>query len=122
MQKMARFAGVGLVHAEAVGLDLSKRLIHIKDGRPPIRYDVLSIDIGSTPKFVESKVRGGDQAGGRVGGLEGWEDGPNKGSIHVCFVIPTLNFSIVDIYVLRVVCVAKALTASTLVKECMNGF
>ncbi|CAN0544970.1 unnamed protein product, partial [Laminaria digitata] len=52
---MARFAGVGLVHAEAVGLDVVKRLVHIKDGRPPIRYDVLSIDIGSTPKFVESK-------------------------------------------------------------------
>lgn len=55
LQNMARFAGVVLVHAEAVGLDVEKRLVHIKDGRPPIRYDVLSIDIGSTPKFVESK-------------------------------------------------------------------
>lgn len=58
---MARFAGVVLVHAEAVGLDVEKRLVHIKDGRPPIRYDVLSIDIGSTPKFVESKARGLDR-------------------------------------------------------------
>lgn len=56
LQKMARFAGVDLVHTEAVGIDLRKRLIHCKDGRPPIRYDVLSIDIGSTPKFVQSKV------------------------------------------------------------------
>ncbi|CAN0545490.1 unnamed protein product, partial [Ectocarpus sp. 12 AP-2014] len=37
-------------------LDTNKRLIHCKDGRPPIRYDVLSIDIGSTPKFVESRA------------------------------------------------------------------
>lgn len=56
LRKMARFADVGLVHTEAVGLDTNKRLIHCKDGRPPIRYDVLSIDIGSTPKFVESRA------------------------------------------------------------------
>lgn len=53
---MARFAGVGLVHTEAVGIDVKNRLVHCKDGRPPVRYDVLSIDIGSTPKFVESQV------------------------------------------------------------------
>lgn len=53
---MARFAGVVLVHTEAIGLDTDKRLIHCKDGRPPIPYDVLSIDIGSTPKFVEARV------------------------------------------------------------------
>lgn len=56
LRKMARFAGVVLVHTEAVGLDTDKRLIHCKDGRPPIPYDVLSIDIGSTPKFVEARV------------------------------------------------------------------
>eukprot|EP00903_Cladosiphon_okamuranus_P015210 g14058.t1 len=54
LRKMARFAGVVLVHTEAVGLDTDKRLVHCKDGRPPIPYDVLSIDIGSTPKFVEA--------------------------------------------------------------------
>lgn len=57
LQKMARFAGVDLVHTEAVGVDVEKRVIRCKDGRPPIRYDVLSIDIGSTPKFVEAQVR-----------------------------------------------------------------
>ncbi|CAM9646566.1 unnamed protein product, partial [Hapterophycus canaliculatus] len=51
LRNMARFAGVGLVHTEAVGLDTAKCLVHCKDGRPPIRYDVLSINIGSTPKF-----------------------------------------------------------------------
>lgn len=57
LRKMARFAGVVLVHTEAVGLDTGRRLIRCKDGRPPIPYDVLSIDIGSTPKFVEARVR-----------------------------------------------------------------
>lgn len=57
LRKMALFAGVVLVHTEAVGLDTSKRLVHCKDGRPPIPYDVLSIDIGSTPKFVQARVR-----------------------------------------------------------------
>lgn len=58
LQKIARFAEVGLIHTEAVGLDLENRLVHCKDGRPPVRYDILSIDIGSTPKFVESKASG----------------------------------------------------------------
>lgn len=53
---MARFAQAALVHTEAVGIDLEKKLIYCKDGRPPVRYDVLSIDIGSTPKFVEAQV------------------------------------------------------------------
>lgn len=44
------------MHTEAIGIDVEKRVIHCKDGRPPVRYDVLSIDIGSTPKFVESQV------------------------------------------------------------------
>lgn len=56
LQKIARFANATLVHTEATGIDSKKRLIHCKDGRPPIRYDVLSIDIGSTPRFVESLV------------------------------------------------------------------
>lgn len=58
LRKMARFSSVNLIHTEAVGLETEKRLVHCKDGRPPIRYDVLSIDIGSTPKFVESQARG----------------------------------------------------------------
>lgn len=56
LQKIARFANAALVHTEAIGIDVEKRVIHCKDGRPPVRYDVLSIDIGSTPKFVESQV------------------------------------------------------------------
>ena len=57
---LCSFSGVNLIHAEACGLDTQKRLVHCKDGRPPIRYDVLSIDVGIAPKplpqvFSESK-------------------------------------------------------------------
>ena len=44
-----RFAGVRLIHAEVSGLDVFKKVVQCKDGRPPIRYDVLSLDIGIAP-------------------------------------------------------------------------
>ena len=48
LRPLARFAGARLVHDEAIGLDLAGRRVLCRDG-PPIAYDVLSIDIGSTP-------------------------------------------------------------------------
>jgi selenide,water dikinase len=48
--RLCSFAGVRLVHAEACGLDVVEKVVHCKDGRPPIRYDVVSLDIGITPK------------------------------------------------------------------------
>ena len=50
LAKLCSFAGVTLVHGEACGLDRSKQEVYCKDGRPPIRYDVLSFDIGISPK------------------------------------------------------------------------
>ncbi|MFO1079329.1 MAG: selenide, water dikinase SelD [Reyranellaceae bacterium] len=37
-----------LIHAEATGLDRDNRLVLLKD-RPPLSYDLLSIDVGSSP-------------------------------------------------------------------------
>lgn len=54
--KLCGFAGVRLLHVEANKLDLDNKLIYCKDGRPPIRYDVLSIDIGITPKALPPKT------------------------------------------------------------------
>lgn len=47
---LARFAGARLFHAEAVGIDLERRAVRCR-GRPPIPYDVLSIDTGIAPRL-----------------------------------------------------------------------
>src|SRR5712691_3911797 len=46
--RLARFAGARLIHDEAVGLDRSARRVMCRS-HPAIRYDVVSLDIGSTP-------------------------------------------------------------------------
>ena len=42
---------VRFIRAEACGLDPVKKEIYCKDKRPPISYDVTSIDVGITPKL-----------------------------------------------------------------------
>lgn len=48
---LSQFAGARLFHDEVVGLDLDQRLVLCKS-RPPVSFDVLSINIGSTPSLV----------------------------------------------------------------------
>lgn len=50
LASLARAAGANAVFDEAVGLDLEKRQILFKE-RAPVGYDLLSIDIGSTPSL-----------------------------------------------------------------------
>jgi selenide,water dikinase len=47
--RLARFAGARLIHDEAVGLDRAAHRV-LCDAHPPIRYDLVSLDIGSTPR------------------------------------------------------------------------
>jgi selenide,water dikinase len=46
--RLARFAGARLIHDEATGLDRAARHV-ICRAHPAIRYDAVSLDIGSTP-------------------------------------------------------------------------
>lgn len=45
---LARFAGARLFQDDVVGLDLDNRKVLCR-GRPPVPYDILSLNIGSTP-------------------------------------------------------------------------
>jgi selenide,water dikinase len=58
LRPLSRFANARFIHAEANGVDTVEKKIYIKtnDGipRPPISYDVLSIDIGISPTKISS--------------------------------------------------------------------
>ena len=51
LEKLAQFAQAKLIFTTAIGLDLIKNQV-ICDNHSPISFDILSIDIGSTPNLV----------------------------------------------------------------------
>ena len=50
VRKLAGFAGAQFYHAAVTGVDLENKVIHCA-GRPPVRFDVVSINTGSTPEM-----------------------------------------------------------------------
>lgn len=50
--RLARFAGARLIHGAANGVDRTNKRVAI-EGRPPLPYDLLSIDVGITPQIEE---------------------------------------------------------------------
>lgn len=48
--KLCSFAQVVMINTEVIGLDVEKQEVYCSDGRPPITYDILSINVGITPK------------------------------------------------------------------------
>jgi selenide,water dikinase len=54
LMPLARFAGARFLHDEVIGVDLAAKMVRFRE-RPPLPFDVLSINIGATPGLrVES--------------------------------------------------------------------
>jgi selenide,water dikinase len=51
LRPLTRFAGCRLWMDEMIGLDVNRQQVHCRR-HPPVSYDVLSIDIGSTPAMM----------------------------------------------------------------------
>lgn len=49
---LARFANARFFHSDVTSLDLNGQLVHC-DNRPPIPYDLMSINIGSAPRTAD---------------------------------------------------------------------
>ncbi len=49
--RLTAITGTRLIHAEAIGVDRAQKRVHLA-GRPPIAYDLLSIDVGITPALA----------------------------------------------------------------------
>jgi selenide,water dikinase len=49
--RLAAVTGTRLIHAEATGIDRSAKRVLLA-GRPPVAYDILSIDVGITPDLA----------------------------------------------------------------------
>jgi selenide,water dikinase len=58
LRRLAAFAGIRFVQATITGVDAENRRL-LLDGRPPLAFDVLSINTGSTP--VRSTVPGAER-------------------------------------------------------------
>jgi selenide, water dikinase len=49
--RLAAVTGTRLIHAEAIGIDRGTKRV-VLTGRPPVAYDILSIDVGVTPDLA----------------------------------------------------------------------
>ncbi len=52
--RLARFANARLIHGSATGIDRTRRRV-LLDGRPPLAFDLLSLDAGITPALAAIK-------------------------------------------------------------------
>ncbi len=52
LRRLARSAGARFVAAEVTGLDRARGHVLLGDGRPPLRYDLLSLNVGAAPALV----------------------------------------------------------------------
>lgn len=55
LRRLAHWVGGEFYHTRAIGLDLDRRQLHCED-RPPLGFDLLSLDVGSTPDLGEMAI------------------------------------------------------------------
>ena len=57
---LSRFSNVRLLHCSATSVTISpdgaSKYVHLSDGRPPVRFDALSLDVGSSPSLSECSL------------------------------------------------------------------
>lgn len=58
LQKLCKFGNIRVIHDECVGIDCQTNRIALASGRPPVKFDVASVDVGITPNAGE--VSGAD--------------------------------------------------------------
>ena len=58
LAKLCSFSAVNMIHSEVCEIDIVRKLIFCKDGRPPIHYDLVSIDVGISPKPIQKISEG----------------------------------------------------------------
>jgi len=68
LRPLARFAGAHLIHDEAIGLDTTERRVACR-AHAPVAYDIVSIDIGSTPHLAS--IPGAEQYATPVKPIDG---------------------------------------------------
>lgn len=61
--RLCSFSGVRLMHTSVCHIDPVAKLLHCSDGRPPVRYDVLSLDIGISPKTLPDRGISNERSG-----------------------------------------------------------
>ena len=50
LYQLCTFAGVRMIHDEVCNIDIKNKKLFCTTGRPAIHYDILSLDIGVSPK------------------------------------------------------------------------
>lgn len=54
LRPLCTWAGIRFIRSRVAGLDPAIQQVHFEDGRPPIAYDALSINIGSIPRGMDT--------------------------------------------------------------------
>ena len=67
LRPLSRFAGARLYRCSVTGIDFERQHV-ITAERPPVPFDLLSINIGSTPALADIAGRCRTRAGGEAGG------------------------------------------------------